>query len=182
MKILTQRVAIILTLFYVVLTILLSYDRIMNEKLDTIDLRILEALQLDSAQSQRALSDRIGLSQNACWRRLKALEAAGVIRNRTVVLDRKQLGMGLVVFVMVKTRHHSASWLKQFRQHVSTIPEVIDFFRIGGDYDYLLKIVTRDMTSYDNVYIRLIEGVELETVTSYFAMEAIEEQRPIPLA
>lgn len=153
----------------------------MTDKLDHIDLRILEELQRDSAQSQRALSDRVGLSQNACWRRLKSLEAKDIIRNRTVVLDRKKLGMGLVVFVMVKTRHHSADWLKQFRQHVSTIPEVVDFFRIGGDYDYLLKIVTRDMTSYDDVYQRLIEGIELETVTSYFGMEAIVEQRPIPL-
>ncbi|WP_300010660.1 Lrp/AsnC family transcriptional regulator [uncultured Roseobacter sp.] len=150
-------------------------------KLDQIDLRILEELQRDSGQSQRALSDRVGLSQNACWRRMKALEANGVLAKRTVVLDRAQLGMGLVVFVMVKTRHHSASWLKQFRKHVSTIPEVIDFFRIGGEYDYLLKIVTQDMHGYDHVYKRLIDAVELETVTSYFAMEAIEEQRPIPL-
>ena len=154
----------------------------MSDILDNIDLRILEALQRDSAQSQRALSDKIGMSQNACWRRLKALESAGVLRNRTVVLDRKKLGLGLVVFVMVRTRHHSASWLKQFRHHVSMIPEVIDFFRIGGEYDYLLKIVTRDMASYDDVYIRLIQGIELETVSSYFAMEAIEEQRPIPLS
>ena len=121
------------------------------------------------------------MSQNACWRRLKALEASGIIRNRTVVLDRARLGVGLIVFVMVKTRHHSADWLKLFRQHVSSIPDVIDFFRIGGEYDYLLKIATKDMTSYDQVYKRLIEGIELETVTSYFAMEAIEEQRAIPL-
>ena len=153
----------------------------MNLKLDHIDCRILEELQRDSAQSQRALSERVGLSQNACWRRLKALEASGAIRNRTVVLDRNRLGAGLVVFVMVKTRHHSASWLREFRKHVSSIPDVIDFFRIGGEYDYLLKIITRDMASYDRVYRRLIEEVELETVTSYFAMEAIEEQRPIPL-
>ncbi len=153
----------------------------MSKILDQIDRRILEELQRDSGQSQRALSDQVGLSQNACWRRLKALEAAGILGKRTAILDRTQLGMGLVVFVMVKTRHHSASWLKEFRNHVSTIPEVIDFFRIGGEYDYLMKIVTQDMQSYDVVYKRLIETVELETVTSYFAMEAIEEQRPIPL-
>lgn len=153
----------------------------MMQKLDQIDYRILEELQRDSAQSQRALSDRVGVSQNACWRRLKALEASGIIRNRTVVLDRARLGVGLIVFVMVKTRHHSADWLKLFRQHVSSIPDVIDFFRIGGEYDYLLKIATKDMASYDQVYKRLIEGIELETVTSYFAMEAIEEQRAIPL-
>lgn len=153
----------------------------MTQKLDHIDRRILQELQRDAGQSQRALSDRVGLSQNACWRRIKALEAKGILGKRTVLLDRTQLGMGLVVFVMVKTRHHSASWLKEFRQHVSTIPEVIDFFRIGGEYDYLLKIVTEDMHGYDEVYKRLIDAIELETVTSYFAMEAIEEQRPIPL-
>lgn len=153
----------------------------MISKIDHIDCRILEELQRDSAQSQRALSDRVGLSQNACWRRLKVLESSGIIRNRTVVLDRARLGVGLIVFVMVKTRHHSADWLKLFRQHVSSIPDVIDFFRIGGEYDYLLKIATNDMASYDQVYKRLIEGIELETVTSYFSMEAIEEQRPIPL-
>jgi len=153
----------------------------MDEKLDHFDLLILEELQRDSAQSQRALADRVGLSQNACWRRLKGLEASGVIRNRTVVIDRERLGAGLVVFALIKTRHHSAKWLKQFRGHVSAIPEVVDFFRIGGEYDYLLKIVTRDMASYDDVYKRLIADIELETVTSFFAMEAIEEQRPVPL-
>ncbi|MGZ2260227.1 Lrp/AsnC family transcriptional regulator [Roseobacter sp. A03A-229] len=150
-------------------------------KLDQIDCRLLEELQRDASQSQRDLADRIGLSQNACWRRLKALEASGAIRGRTVLIDRDKLGAGFVVFSLVKTRHHSTEWLKQFRQHVSAIPEVIDFFRIGGEYDYLLKIVARDMAGYDDVYKRLIEDIELETVTSFFAMEAIEEQRPIPL-
>ncbi|ESR27293.1 Lrp/AsnC family transcriptional regulator [Lutibaculum baratangense] len=148
---------------------------------DHLDARILRELQLDSALSQRDLAARVGLSQNACWRRLKALEDAGVIRGRTVRLDRTKLGLGLVVFAMVRTRHHSAAWLKTFRTHVSTIPDVVDFFRIGGDYDYMLKIVTTDMASYDGVYQRLIGAVELESVTSYFAMEAIEEERPIPV-
>jgi len=150
-------------------------------KLDHLDCRILEELQRDAAQPQRALADKVGLSQNACWRRLKALEVSGAIRKRTVVIDRERLGGGFVVFSLIKTRHHSAEWLRQFRKHVSAIPEVIDFFRIGGEYDYLLKIVIGDMAGYDDVYKRLIENIELETVTSYFAMEAIEEQRPIPL-
>jgi Lrp/AsnC family transcriptional regulator len=153
----------------------------MAHKLDHIDHRILEQLQRDAGLSQRALAEKVGLSQNACWRRLKALEASGVIRGRTVLIDREKLGGGFVVFSLIKTRHHSADWLRQFRRHVSAIPEVIDFFRIGGEYDYLLKIVARDMAGYDDVYKRLISDIELETVTSYFAMEAIEEQRPIPL-
>ncbi|MES2845159.1 MAG: Lrp/AsnC family transcriptional regulator [Pseudomonadota bacterium] len=153
----------------------------MSQTFDHIDMMILTELQRDSAQSQRTLGDRIGLSQNACWRRLRALEESGVIKGRTVVLDRARLGAGLVVFVMVRTRHHSTEWLQDFRTHVAAIAEVVDFFRIGGDYDYLLKVITRDMASYDAVYQRLIAKVELETVTSYFAMEAIAEQRPIPL-
>jgi Lrp/AsnC family transcriptional regulator len=153
----------------------------MTHKLDHFDFRILEELQRDAGLPQRALAEKVGLSQNACWRRLKALEASGAIRNRTVVIDRNSLGGGFVVFSLIKTRHHSADWLRKFRVHVSAIPEVIDFFRIGGEYDYLLKIIVRNMAGYDDVYKRLIADIELETVTSYFAMEAIEEQRPIPL-
>lgn len=153
----------------------------MTTNLDRIDLRLLEELQRDSSLSQRALGERVGLSQNACWRRLKALEEAGLILSRTVVLDRSRLGAGLVVFMLVRTRHHSADWLETFRRHVSAIPSVVDFFRIGGDYDYLLKVVTHDMASYDRIYQLLISRVELENVTSYFGMEAIEEQRPVPL-
>ena len=148
---------------------------------DHIDTLILTALQTDAALSQRDLAEKIGLSQNACWRRLKALRESGILKGSVARLDREKLGLGLVVFVMIRTRHHSADWLRSFRRHVSTLPEVVDFFRIGGDYDYMLKVVTRDMASYDSVYQRLIERVELDSVTSYFAMEAIEEQRPLPL-
>ncbi|CAN0654097.1 Lrp/AsnC family transcriptional regulator [Nitratireductor aquimarinus] len=153
----------------------------MSEKIDQFDRRILRELQRDAGLSQRDLAEKVGLSQNACWRRLKSLEERGVIRGRTLNVDRNRLGLGLVVFVMVKTRHHSTTWLQTFRQHVSSIPEVVDFFRIGGDYDYMLRIVTTDMQSFDSVYQRLIQKVELESVTSYFAMEAIEERRPLPI-
>lgn len=169
------------TYFIAIYLFVVSYDPMKIQKTDHIDKLILSALQADAALSQRDLAERVGLSQNACWRRLKALRAAGVITGSTVRLDREKLGLGLVVFVMLRTRHHSADWLKSFRRHVSNLPEVVDFFRIGGDYDYMLKVVTHDMASYDAVYQRLIERVELDSVTSYFAMEAIEEQRPLPL-
>ncbi|WP_340117002.1 Lrp/AsnC family transcriptional regulator [Pelagibius sp. 7325] len=152
-----------------------------GRKIDQTDAKILLELQRDAGLSQRDIAERVGLSQNACWRRLRLLEEDGIITGRTLRLNRDKLGLGLVVFVMIKTRHHSANWLQTFRAHVSSIPDIIDFFRIGGDYDYLLKIVTADMASYDAVYQRLIQKVELESVTSYFAMEAIEEQRPLPL-
>lgn len=148
---------------------------------DHIDRHLLSELQRDASLSQRELADRVGLSQNACWRRLKALSASGVLQGSRARLNRRLLGLDLVVFVMLRTRHHSTDWLAAFRRHVLTIPEVVDFHRIGGDYDYQLKVVTEDMTSYDRVYQRLIAGVELDSVTSYFAMEAIAEDRPLPL-
>ncbi len=153
----------------------------MTSKLDQIDTRILKELQKDATLSQRELADRVGLSQNACWRRLKALNENGVLIGSTARIAREELGLSLVVFVMLRTRHHSAEWLQAFRSHVLTIPEVVDFHRIGGDYDYQLKVVTQDMSSYDKVYQRLIEKVELDSVTSYFAMEAIAEGRPLPI-
>ncbi|MEM7320069.1 MAG: Lrp/AsnC family transcriptional regulator [Pseudomonadota bacterium] len=151
------------------------------QSIDHFDLQILKELQKDGGLSQRELADRIGLSQNACWRRLKALTETGVLQGSSARVDREKLGLDLVVFVMLRTRHHSTEWLQAFRRHVLTIPEVVDFHRIGGDYDYQLKVVTEDMPSYDRVYQRLIEKVELDSVTSYFAMEAIAENRPLPL-
>ncbi len=149
--------------------------------LDEFNRKILRFLQNNGSMSQRELSEHVNLSPNACWNRLKALKKQGIVLGQTVRLDREKLGLGLVVVVMVKTRNHSGAWLKKFARHVSNIPEVIDFYRIGGDYDYLLKVVTQDMKSYDAVYRRLIEGVELDAVTSNFAMETIEEQRPYPI-
>jgi Lrp/AsnC family transcriptional regulator, cysteine-sensing transcriptional activator len=150
-------------------------------KFDQYNMNILRAMQRDGSLAQRELAEQVHLSPNACWHRVQTLKKQGVITGQTVRLNRRKLDLGLVVFVMLRTRFHSAEWLEAFRKHVSLIPEVIDFFRIGGDYDYFLKVVTRDMESYDAVYQRLIAKVELDSVTSYFAMEAIEEQRPLPI-
>ena len=153
----------------------------MTLKIDHIDARIIMELQEDASQSQRDLADKIGLSQNACWRRIKQLQDNGVLKGQTALIDRELLGRGLVVFAMIRTRNHSAEWLKKFRAHVTSIADITDFYRIGGDYDYMLKIVTRDMKSYDEVYQRLIEKLDLENVTSYFTMEAILENRPVSI-
>jgi len=153
----------------------------MSHKLDHIDRRILNALQRDASRSQRDLADEVGLSQNALWRRLKALEAAGVVQGYTARVAPEAVGASLAVFVMLRTRRHSADWLRQFRAHVEAIPQVIGFYRISGDYDYLLKIAAGDMASYDSVYQRLIQMEGLQTVTSYFAMESIFDGRPLPL-
>jgi Lrp/AsnC family transcriptional regulator len=150
-------------------------------KLDEIDKAILRALQRDATLSQRDLADLVGVSQNACWRRLKLLRDAGVLIGTAARLDPRKLGLGLTVFVMVKTRHHSQDWLKRFRQAVTAIPNIIDFYRIAGEYDYLLKVAAEDLNDYDRIYQRIIAQVELDTVTSYMTMEAIADQRGLPV-
>ncbi|MGY6696672.1 MAG: Lrp/AsnC family transcriptional regulator [Roseinatronobacter sp.] len=147
--------------------------------MDHIDIQIIEALQKHPSAAQRQIAEIVGLSQNACWRRIKLLEERGIIRGRALKLDRAQLGLDLVVFTMIRTRHHSADWLRKFRAHVTAAPEIVDVFRIGGEYDYMLKIVTSNMAGFDRVYRHLIDGLDLETVTSHFAMEAIAEDRPL---
>lgn len=151
-----------------------------TKALDHIDKSILRALQQDASLSQRELADKVGLSQNSCWRRLTRLREEGVIKGQTVRLDMQAVGLDLTVFAMVRTRHHSAEWLAQFRKSVLAIDNVIDFFRIAGDYDYMIKIVARDMNDFDRVYQRLIKENELEAVTSYIAMEAIADSRNVP--
>lgn len=149
--------------------------------MDQIDLSLLRAMQMHPGATQRELSEDVGLSQNACWRRIKRLEETGVLQGRGIRLSREALGLDLVVFTMIRTRHHSSDWLRKFRADVTTIPEVVDFFRIAGEYDYMLKIVTENMAGFDRVYRTLIDGVDLESVTSFFAMEAIAENRALPL-
>ncbi|MBO9467945.1 Lrp/AsnC family transcriptional regulator [Tropicibacter sp. R15_0] len=151
-----------------------------DETLDHLDKSILRALQRDASLSQRELADLVGLSQNSCWRRLTRLRQIGVITGQTLRLDPQRVGLGLTVFVMLRTRHHSADWLDGFRRSVLAIENVIDFYRIAGDYDYMLKIVARDMNDFDRIYQRLIRDFELDTVTSYITMEPIADGRDLP--
>lgn len=150
-------------------------------KVDDFDMKILSAMQSNASLSQRDLADKVGMSQNACWRRLQRLHASGLIRGTHSEIDLKALGLDLTVFVMIRTRHHSKEWIDGFRAHVERLPEVIDFYRIGGDWDYLIKVVTRGMSGYDAFYQKLITNFDLATVTGFFSMEAIINNRPADL-
>lgn len=153
----------------------------MPKTLDEIDRRILTVLQRDGSLSQRDLAEKVGLSQNACWRRLKQLHETGVLKGTRAIVDAREFGLDLTVFVMVKTRNHSMEWSESFRKHIERIPQVIELHRIGGDWDYMLKIITTGMAGYDKVYRQIITGFELDTVTGYFSMEPIFTDRPIDL-
>lgn len=152
------------------------------EKLDIIDLRILTHLQTDGSVSQRDLADAVGMSQNACWRRLQRLNERGILKGTRATIDLSALGLDLIVFVMIRTRHHSKEWAESFRKHVERLPEVTDFYRIGGDWDYLIKVVARGMSGYDAFYQKLITDFDLATVTGFFSMEAIFQNRGPDLA
>lgn len=154
----------------------------MAKKIDELDRRILTCLQKDGALSQREIADRVGLSQNACWRRIKRLEDAGILKGTRAMVDADLLGLDLTVFVMIKTRNHSMEWSDAFRKHIEGIPQVVELHRIGGDWDYMLKILTNGMAGYDKVYRQLITGFELDTVTGYFSMEPIFVDRPLELS
>lgn len=153
-----------------------------TDKIDIIDLKILSALHENAELSQRELAEKIGLSQNACWRRLQRLQTDGYIKGSRTTIDLEALGLDLTVFVMIRTRHHSGEWARSFREHVTRLPEVMDFYRIGGDWDYLIKVVTTGMKGYDSFYQRLITDFDLATVTGFFSMEAIIENRPMNLS
>lgn len=148
-------------------------------KIDATDKSILECVQREGALSQREIAERVGLSQNACWRRMQRLITAGVIEGTRARLNARLVGLNLTVFVMVRTRHHSQGWADRLRRHVESIPDVVEFHRIGGEWDYLIKIVTDSMSGYDTVYRQLIEKVDLETVTGLFSMETILDDRPL---
>ena len=151
----------------------------MSKKIDQIDRNILDVLQRDASLSQREVADRVGLSQNALWRRLKKLEEEGVLLGSRMRIDPTALGLDLTVFVMVRTRNHSMEWAEGFKAHVARIPQVAEMHRIGGDWDYMLKIITSGMSGYDAVYRRLTTGYELDTVTGFFSMETMLEHRPV---
>ena len=153
----------------------------MDLVLDAIDRRILRELQRDATIAIADLAQRVGLSQTPCWKRIKRLTDAGVIIKRVVLLDREKLDLGLVVFVSVRTNRHDQEWLDAFAGAAAGLPEVVEFYRLSGDTDYLLKVLVKDITAYDAFYRRLIAAVPLSDVSSAFAMEQIKSTTALPV-
>ena len=149
--------------------------------MDAKDRRVLDLLQKDAAITVNELADKVSLSTTACWKRIQKLEAAGMIRKRVALLDARKLNVGVTVFVSIRTNQHNAGWLARFHAAVSAIPEVVEFYRMSGDVDYLLRVVVPDIAGYDGVYKRLIREVELFDVSSSFAMEQIKYTTALPL-
>jgi Lrp/AsnC family transcriptional regulator len=149
--------------------------------LDPIDIKILDLLQTDASQSIADIADKVHLSQNACWRRIKQLEENGIIMRRVALLDPQKLGVGVTVFVTVRAAEHTEKWLENFAAAVRKMPEVVEFYRIAGDVDYLLKLQVADIAAYDRAYKALIRSARLSDVSASFAMEELKRSTAIPL-
>lgn len=149
--------------------------------MDAIDRKILAVVQEDASLSVAEIGQRVGLSSTPCWKRLQRLEAEGVILRRVALIDPEKIGLGITVFVSIETGDHSQDWLKKFAETVGAMPEVMEFYRMAGDVDYMLRVVVHDMPDYDTFYKKLIATVPLKNVTSRFAMERIKSTTALPI-
>lgn len=149
--------------------------------IDETDRQILRHLQRDATTSLESLAEQLSVSVNTCWRRVRRLEENGVLKSRVAICDPEQLDLGQTVFVAIRTRDHSAKWLETFASTVTNIPEVVEFYRMAGDVDYLLKIVVGSVSDYDRVYKSLIKQMEIADVSATFAMECLKNTTELPI-
>jgi Lrp/AsnC family transcriptional regulator len=148
---------------------------------DELDRKILGHLQRDASRSLDELAADVGLSRNACWRRVKRMEDDGLIKQRVALLDARRLNVGLTVFIALKTVEHSPVWLDKFAKAVRDIPEIVGVYRRTGVIDYLVQAVVPDVGAYDALYKRLINRITLADVSSSFVMEEIKATTALPL-
>ncbi|MFV8783667.1 Lrp/AsnC family transcriptional regulator [Microbulbifer sp. SA54] len=149
--------------------------------LDAIDRQLLAILQSDVSLSIEELAERVGLTKTPCWRRIQKLEKSGIIRRKVALLDAEVLGLPVSVFVQVKTNQHSAEWADSFSAAMAGLPEVVDCYRMAGDYDYILRVVVSDVAAYDQFYKKLILHAGISDVASNFAMEQIKSTTELPI-
>nr|WP_307649802.1 Lrp/AsnC family transcriptional regulator [Variovorax boronicumulans] len=149
--------------------------------MDSIDLKILDILQRDAEQQVAQIAEQVGLSATPCWRRIQRMKEAGVITRQVALLDPQKINVGVTVFVSVRTSTHTQEWFDRFTATVDAIAEVVEFYRMSGDVDYLLRVVVPDIAAYDAVYKRLIAGTNLHDVSSSFAMQELKQTTALPL-
>ncbi len=149
--------------------------------MDNFDRKILDILQHDASLPIETIAERVALSRNACWRRIKALEKAGIITRRIALVDPAAVGAGLSAFIMIRTNRHEPDWIDAFNRAVQDIPEIVGVYRTSGDIDYIVRVRMADMAAYDRIYQRLIRKVSLSDVSATFVMEDIKESFAVPL-
>lgn len=149
--------------------------------LDAMDIKILELIQNDATIAVADIGKSVGLSTTPCWRRIRRLEEAGVVQRRVAILDPAKVHAGVTVFVSIKTDSHTIEWLEAFHAVVVEFPEVVEFYRMSGEVDYLLRVVVPSIEAYDAFYKKLISRISITKVSSAFAMEQIKYTTAVPL-
>lgn len=149
--------------------------------MDKLDRKILSLLQKDSTVPVAEIGRKVGLSTTPCWRRIQKMEEEGIISRRVAVLNPEKVNVAVNVFVAIRTSEHSQEWLEKFTKIIEIFPEVVEFYRMSGDVDYLLRVVVPDIGAYDAFYKRLISEIQLTDVSSSFAMEQIKYTTALPL-
>ncbi|MGI9127588.1 MAG: Lrp/AsnC family transcriptional regulator [Roseomonas sp.] len=153
-----------------------------TNELDATDLAILRLIQADASVSLGDIAKEVGLTQTPCWKRIRRMEETGIITGRVTLVNAEKLGLGISVFVAIETGDHSADWIESFAKTVADMPEIVECWRLGGDVDYLLRVVVSDMTAYDGFYRKLTARVSsLRKVTSRFAMECVKSTTALPI-
>lgn len=150
--------------------------------MDATDWKILNILQTDASLTVKQIAEQIPLSVTPCWKRIKKLEDNDVIRARVALLDPKKVNANVTVFVAIKTDQHTREWIERFNSEVYKLPEVMEIYRMSGEIDYLLRVVTSSIEAYDQFYKKLIGRIELSNVTSSFAMERIKYTTALPIS
>ncbi|MFK8033446.1 MAG: Lrp/AsnC family transcriptional regulator [Hyphomicrobiales bacterium] len=153
----------------------------MSSNIDEIDRSILRILQRDASVSVDVLAEKVHMSRNACWRRVKQLETQKIIKNRVVLVNPDEVGLGLSVVVLIKTNSHDPGWLKQFRDAIKAMPEILGAHRMTGELDYVLRVRVADVKAYDRFYQDLIRRVDIADVSASFVMEDLKDTTELPI-
>lgn len=143
--------------------------------------QILNFVQNDSSLSTEQLAERVNLSKNACWRRVKQLESTGVIKKRVALVDPKAVDLSLQVFVTVSVKEHALDWLDKFEAAMSNLPQITGAFRTTGEIDYLLSVRVKDVEGYDAFYKSFISQVPGMDLSATFVMEEIKNSTALPV-
>ncbi|KAB0742915.1 Lrp/AsnC family transcriptional regulator [Pseudomonas aeruginosa] len=154
----------------------------MSIPLDMYDQRILALLQEESSLSTAEIAERIGLSQSPCWRRIQRLKEEGVIRKQVTLLDRKKIGLNTQVFAQIKLNAHGRKNLTDFAEAMHQFPEVLECHVLMGAVDFMLRIVTRDIESYERFFFEKLSAVQgIQEVNSIVALSEIKSTTTLPL-
>lgn len=151
------------------------------KKIDEIDRKILRLIQAKADMSLDELAGDVSLSRNACWRRIKQMEEAGIILGRATLVEPEAVGLGLSVFVMIRTNEHEKNWLEKFRKVVQSMPEIVGAHRMSGELDYVLRVRVADMKTYDRFYQQLISKIPIADISASFVMDDIKDTTVLPV-